>query len=810
MEQSRLHNFEAQCTQEEPPPCQTMCPLHVDVRAITRLMADGKVADARKILDRHMPLSGLLGCLCEGPCMPHCNRAKLDQPVNMPMLERACVAASRFVKPMSLPANGKKVLVLGAGLSSLVAAYELAKKGYSVNIRHIGTRGGRMRSLPSGTLPAGALDESLAMLESMKVAFEEVGAFSSVQVGEAASEGIAVYVGLDDAEIKAENFGIPHKGGIPVLDPLTLETGNTLLFAGGLPGGCGQETSDSDSNRPTSGRASFIQEAADGRKAAASIDRILKGVAPSTAREKEGPYPSTLYTDLAGFEKIPAVLPADPLAPVPDEGRREAARCIQCECLECVKRCAYLAHYKGYPKRYAREMYNNLAVVHGQRKMNTQINSCAECGLCAVICPFNADMGAFCVDAKKEMVRTNRMPPRPHEFALQDMEFSNAPDVAFFRHQPGMDKSLFAFFPGCQLPASMPAQTEALYTHLCDYMDGGVGFFLSCCGAPARWTGRPELTAKVATQIRQQWAAAGEPECIIACSSCMAFFAAELPDIPVKSLWQVIAALPLPINASAARNTLALHDPCVTRNISPVQESVRSILSKLGQPVEELDLGRDRTRCCGYGGLAAFAEPSVGRAYAESRAHDTENTLLSYCIMCRDRLRLAGAQSLHVFDLLFPPRERDFEEYAHNAAERPSPDISTRQENRLSFRRLLLKRLWGEKPERNPRMEDLVLNISDEVAELMEERRILRTDVKAVLIYAEDAGGLFFNPSTGRTLACLRPRQVSFWVEFQREADGSYIIHNAYCHRMVVPGVPGEGAPSPCTLEGYSAKGGRM
>ena len=801
MDQSRLHNFEAQCTQEEPPACQTMCPLHVDVRAVARLMAQGKPAEARKILDRHMPLSGLVGYLCKGVCMPHCKRADVDAPLNLPMLERACLANSRTVKPISLPANGKKAVILGAGLSSLVTAFELAKKGYSTTLLHTDDApGGRLRVFPAEQLPSGVLDATLEMLRDMRVEFERVDVYSPALLEEAQANGAAVYVGLDDPSILAESMGIACKDGAPVLDPVTLCAGPSLVFAGGwAPAGCVE--------------ASCVFEAADGRKAAASIDRILKGVNPASAREKEGQYPSTLYTDMAGVEKIPAVAPASPFAPTVEEAASEASRCIQCECLECVKRCPYLANYKAYPKRYAREIYNNLSIVHGQRKMNTQINACTECGLCAVVCPYDADMGAFCVDAKKYMVRSNRMPPRPHEFALQDMEFSNAPDVGFFRHQPGASKSAFAFFPGCQLPASLPGQTESLYRHLCDNLEGGVGFFLSCCGAPARWTGRPELTAKVAGRIREQWEVAGKPELILACSSCRAFFAAELPDIPVTPLWETLAALPMPANASASAAPLALHDPCVTRVDTRVQQSVRSIAERLGQQIEELELGRERTRCCGYGGLAAFAEPSVGKAYAESRAHDTQHTLLSYCIMCRDRLSLVGAPSLHVLDLLFPlfpTDEGSFEDYLQQAATRPALGISLRQESRLAFRRGLLQKLWGEEPERNPSMENMVLHIADDVAARMEERRILHTDVKTVLLQAEENGGLFFNPATGRTLACLRPRQVTFWVEYKKEEDGGYSIFDAYCHRMVVPGVPGEGAPSPCTLEGYSAKGGRM
>jgi len=34
-----------------------------------------------------------------------------------------------------------------------------------------------------------------------------------------------------------------------------------------------------------------------------------------------------------------------------DEAVREAGRCLLCECMECVKSCPFLQHYKGYPKK---------------------------------------------------------------------------------------------------------------------------------------------------------------------------------------------------------------------------------------------------------------------------------------------------------------------------------------------------------------------------------------------------------------------------------------------------------------------------
>lgn len=806
MEQTILRAFEARCTQEEPPACQTQCPLHVETRPFIRHMAGGRLAEARKILERAMPLAGLTGLLCDGRCMPHCRRAEVDGGVNLPLLERSCVLGSAPSRPLALPGTGKAVAVAGAGLSSLVLAFELGKKGHKVTLHHTGEMDAWMRGLDAGRLgpdPEAVIRQTMELLTAVRVTFAALPAFDRDWCEAALAQSRALYLGLDDPAVRLDLAGLTDAP-----QALTLETTRPEVFAGGAPG---------------EQAAPFILAAADGKRAAGSITRLLQGVSPSSAREHEDVYPSLLFTDISGVSPAPPVAPANASAPSLEEAKTEAARCIQCECLECVKRCVYLARYKGYPKRYAREIYNNLAMVHGVRKANTQINSCTGCGLCAAVCPNQAHMGAFCATARREMVRGRRMPASAHEFALEDMAHSNAPDISFFRHQPGQQRSAFALFPGCQLPASLPEQTERLYASLCDRLEGGVGLFFHCCGAPARWSGREKLTASTAANVRQSWENAGNPTLILACASCLAFFQAELPDIPVRSLWEVLAELPLPEDAVRSGRTLALHDPCAARETPATRAGVRRLLAALGQETEELPLGRELTRCCGYGGLADAANPDMGRAYAQSRAQDTDNILLAYCAMCRDRLAAVGAPVLHMLELLFPftsgkaapaastpspsgPGSPDPADYA----DRPPPGISLRQETRLAFRRNLLQSLWNEPPQRNPRMDALTLHISDEVERKLEARRILHSDLKTVLLHAAEHGAQFHNPAANRSLACLRPRQVTFWVEYTQHPDASYTIHDAYCHRMVVPGVPGEGKPTAVILEGYDPMGGRV
>ena len=98
--------------------------------------------------------------------------------------------------------------------------------------------------------------------------------------------------------------------------------------------------------------------------------------------------------------------------------KAEAGRCIQCQCLECVKGCVYLQEYKRNPRGAVREIYNNLSIVMGNHMANGMINACDLCGQCKAACPKGFDYPEVCQMARKIMVETEKMPPSAHEFGL--------------------------------------------------------------------------------------------------------------------------------------------------------------------------------------------------------------------------------------------------------------------------------------------------------------------------------------------------------------------------------------------------------
>jgi glutamate synthase (NADPH) small chain len=770
MEQDELRKLEDRCIQEQPPNCAAACPVHVDVRAMMAETARGNFTEAAKILKKTVPFPGIVSRVCDQPCRSVCKRKEAGEALAVVAIEKACLdyASELPEKIAALPKKEKRVAVLGGGLSGLTAAFDLAKKGFTVVVFEKGPLpGGSLWHFPEEKLPREVLARDLHVLERVGV---EVRLNTTVGIDisfEALCGGFdAVYIAPGPQAPDVFGLATDIEGRIAV-DPVTLGTSREGVFAGG-------------GLRQTGGERSPIHSISDGRIAAISIDRFLQKVSLTAARFNEGAYETRLYTRTEGIEPLPRVPMEHPdLGYCADEAILEAKRCMQCECLECVKVCEYLNAFGGYPKKYIRQIYNNLSIVMGMRHSNKLINSCSLCGLCREVCPEDLHMGLVCKKAREIMVNTGKMPPSAHDFPIRDMLFSNSEKCVLARHQPKTSTSRHLFFPGCQLSASAPEHVKRAYDTLRERLSGGVGLMLGCCGAPADWSGRSELFQSTLEDFKGQWEQMGNPELILACSTCYEIFKTHLRSASVKSLWEVFDGLGLPEEARVKNSTtIALHDACTTRHEEHIHKSVRNILQRCGFSIEELPLNRDRTECCGYGGLMFFANPELAKEVIRRRIAESPSDYVAYCAMCRDYFASRGKPTVHLLDLIFgQPRAE--------AAARKGPGYSQRHENRVHLKNSLLKELWGESMAEKEEYGAVKLSISSEVQELMDKRLILDDDLLAVIHFAETTNTKLLDRQTGHFMAHHKPAAVTYWVEYSRH-DDKFVVHNAYSHRMEI------------------------
>lgn len=799
MEQSELRQWEHKCIQEEAPECTASCPLHLDARLFVKEMGRGDRQAAYKVLAKAMPFPGILGRICDHPCELRCKRGEVEAPIAIGLLERTCVeSTTRTGRIPLLPRRTERIAVLGGGLAGLSAAWDLLRKGFRVTLFEAREQlGGALLDYPANVLPRTVVEEELALLETLKGEVRLGETVDQERFEALCNEFDALFIDRETVATSALSLAQDAEGAIAV-DPATGATEREGVFAGG-----------------SCRTYSPVGATYAGRKGALSIERFLQKAQMDAGRENEGPYQTRLFTNVEGIEPVPRVEPADSVGRYSDEeASEEAGRCIQCECMECVKVCLYLERYGAYPKKYARQVFNNERIIFGAaRSKNQFINSCSNCGLCETVCPNDFHMGDLCLQSRRNMVEKKLMPTSFHEFALRDLAHSRSEAFALGRHQAGHSESAWLYFPSCQLCATAPGEVLASYDFLQEKLAGGVGILLGCCGAPAFWAGREELFRDNLAQLRRQWQELGKPRLITGCVTCQSIFTDHLPEIETAPLWPLLEGTGLPAEAlrAQAATKVAIADPCMSRHLPEVQQSVRRIAEALGMEPDELALSDAKPECCGYGGLMYNANPKLageviehrlreippegtkpftqpqgwqrgrlqeGRdtAYYHSEIKDVD--YLAYCAMCRDNLAAGGKRVSHLLEHLFP-NVADAD-----PAARGWISWSERRDNRVRVKTAVLRRLGEEAP---PREETMQLEMSDEVRRRIDARRILEEDLRQTIAAAEASGRRLVHEK-GFYRACHQPGNVTFWVDYQPTETG-YRVYNAFSHRMRIVGV---------------------
>ncbi|MBR6354094.1 MAG: 4Fe-4S dicluster domain-containing protein [Oscillospiraceae bacterium] len=734
------------CVYENPPFCSAACPLKLDAKAMLKAAAEGDFKKALLLYEKVAPFPLILSEGCEAPCEARCRLCEVGDGVAIRDIE-AAVAKYGVQSKLGGVFRSKKrktVGIFGSGLFALFLAGELEKKAYPLTVfceepdlesflrretefldeQSFRTELGRLRGKDIDFVFGCTLDR--AFFDEKRGGFDVV----------CASEEIALRF-------------FPEAVCIPEL--MVYEAEKLVM-------GCG---------------AGVMAAAFGAKKAALTVDRLSQKLDPRNTRGEEGAVDTQLYTDLSEAKLLKRVEKVEG-GYTKEQAVEEARRCIQCHCEECMKSCAYLKHYKKHPGLLSKEIYNNTQIIMGDHQLNKPMNACSLCGQCTVVCPNGFDMAHVCASARRNMVSTDKMPLAPHEFALMDMLFSNS-EGFLARPQPGFETCKYVFFPGCQAAAIAPATVRAAYEDLCARLEGGVALMLGCCGAICDWAGRYEMQDSTRVFLSNELAKLGDPTIIAGCPSCRKELAESVGG-EILGIWDVLEDIGLPEGAKGLGRPAALHDSCGARGDAHTQETIRDIAKKLGVELVETEYSGDRSPCCGYGGLTAYANREVAGEMTEKCLERSDAPYISYCMACRDRFAREGRESRHILELV----------YGTDAGS--PPDISEKRFNRLTLKNELLRDLWGEEVEHVEL--PYKLEFTDEARALMDERMILIGDVIAVMDAMRESGEAIYNEETGYSVARARVGNVTFWVAFT-DIEGGYLVQRAYSHRMRV--VPGNG-----------------
>ena len=215
-------------------PCKSACPAHIAVQGYIKMAAEGRYADAIRLIRQDNPFPAVCGAVCNRRCEERCTRGTIDQPVAIDEIKKF-LAKWELDNPQDFKViceNGEgkqwddyKIAVIGAGPAGLSAAYYLRTEGYPVTIFEKENRPGGMllNGIPNFRLEKEVLEKEIKIIEDLGAEIRcgiEVG--KDITLDELRKQGYKAFyvaIGLQGGRL----------AGIPGEDSKGVESGVAFL-----------------------------------------------------------------------------------------------------------------------------------------------------------------------------------------------------------------------------------------------------------------------------------------------------------------------------------------------------------------------------------------------------------------------------------------------------------------------------------------------------------------------------------------------------------------------------------------------------
>ena len=197
-------------------PCQSACPVQIDIPAFIACVANEDLEGAYRVLSASSALPAVCGRVCpqENQCEGKCVRGVKGESVAIGRLERFVADWHREhcdEQPAVPQQNGHRVAVIGAGPSGLTAAGDLAKLGYAVTVYEaLHLAGGVLvYGIPEFRLPKKIVQKEIDGLKAMGVEI-----LTNMVIGKVLTIDELFEMGFEAVYI-ASGAGLPRFMGIP-------------------------------------------------------------------------------------------------------------------------------------------------------------------------------------------------------------------------------------------------------------------------------------------------------------------------------------------------------------------------------------------------------------------------------------------------------------------------------------------------------------------------------------------------------------------------------------------------------------------
>lgn len=334
-----------------------------------------------------------------------------------------------------------------------------------------------------------------------------------------------------------------------------------------------------------------------------------------------------------------------------EKSKELSDECIGCGL--CVKECTMLKKYNVQPKEYFG------SVGEGEKTEAVVPYSCNLCGSCTEVCPKKLKPQEIFMEMRKEHILSNKgkSPMKGHAAIEMHQALSFSKLFNIVAKDSDARETRRVFMPGCSLSSYKPELVSKTYELLKKRLPG-TGLVLKCCGKPTLDLGQKDKFEERYLELEEAIAGTGADEVITACQNCYKTLQKYSPGLKVKSLWSVLSEIGLDEEFKGKGKdsdlVFSIHDACPTRYDSELQDGVRAVVGELGYEVKETQRSREKTRCCGFGGMVFPANPELGAEVMKTASKEAkEEYVITYCASCREAMARGGKKPVHILDLIF-------------------------------------------------------------------------------------------------------------------------------------------------------------
>ncbi|MCK9616894.1 MAG: putative selenate reductase subunit YgfK [Lentimicrobiaceae bacterium] len=225
-------------------PCVDTCPANQDIPEYMYLTSEGRFEEAFHMILRTNPFPTVTGMACDHLCQTKCTRMNYEEALQIREIKRfVSEQAGEKTVPATLPSNGLKAAILGAGPAGLSCAWFLRLSGFEVDVfEERAYAGGMVASvIPSFRMPGAGIEKDIERIvdAGVKIHFETPVTGETFEKLQRDYDYVFVATGAK----KAKRLNIPGEDLPAVTDPLAflslakqekvLSTGNHVIVIGG-------------------------------------------------------------------------------------------------------------------------------------------------------------------------------------------------------------------------------------------------------------------------------------------------------------------------------------------------------------------------------------------------------------------------------------------------------------------------------------------------------------------------------------------------------------------------------------------------